>query len=576
MRFTLLFLLTISFYCTIAQSVGIGTTTPNSSAQLDINSTNKGILIPRLTTTQRNAIANPANGLMIYNSTTKQHNLYNGTRWQTINSVPKGSMVLSNSNYDTTIMNEGFSQNGFIVQDYVKQTFGDTTIAPFNWYLGNRREYQNANAPSTANITGYNGSELFVFEDISTYQPYNPNGVINRYSSANDKWIKIPVTNVAVNTILVDVIANGTIIWTGTEFLLWGGGRAITNKYACGLEICTSYSDVSNAGLKYNPVTNVWTIINTVNAPAARYNHKAIWNGTEMIIWGGKGSVVDSLHYFLNTGARYNPVSNSWITMSIPPLLQGRQKFTMVLPSNDKIIIWGGMSIEPKTRLITNGCTGNTVFRDYDSIRNYGDGMLYNITSNNWTNMATFNSPQPRYDAVAEWCYDRLVIAGGANSYQYFTCNPLCTPTPFTTCFVSRIKDSILNTGASYNPLSNSWTTIANAPKTFAWLSSFFDNEQYMFMYGLDSTLIYEPSADDWLLQSQNPLPVFNNPLNRQLVWQGSNTNNGIYEKIALPGTTNFTGKAAVYNLKVTPTTLPEIKSNTTEAAAKFYIYRKD
>lgn len=49
-----------------AQSVGINTPTPHASSTLDINSTNKGILIPRMTLAQRNTIALPALGLMIY------------------------------------------------------------------------------------------------------------------------------------------------------------------------------------------------------------------------------------------------------------------------------------------------------------------------------------------------------------------------------------------------------------------------------------------------------------------------------------------------------------------------------
>jgi hypothetical protein len=52
--------------------VGIGVSTPNvnPSAQLEVSSTNKGLLPPRMTTVQRNAIANPAAGLIIYNLTT--------------------------------------------------------------------------------------------------------------------------------------------------------------------------------------------------------------------------------------------------------------------------------------------------------------------------------------------------------------------------------------------------------------------------------------------------------------------------------------------------------------------------
>ena len=49
-----------------AQSVGIGTTSPDASAQLDVSSTSKGLLIPRMTGAQRRAIASPAAGLIVY------------------------------------------------------------------------------------------------------------------------------------------------------------------------------------------------------------------------------------------------------------------------------------------------------------------------------------------------------------------------------------------------------------------------------------------------------------------------------------------------------------------------------
>lgn len=55
------------FSTTFAQkNVGIGTTTPDNSAVLDINSSDKGLLIPRMSLLQRNAINNPADGLMVY------------------------------------------------------------------------------------------------------------------------------------------------------------------------------------------------------------------------------------------------------------------------------------------------------------------------------------------------------------------------------------------------------------------------------------------------------------------------------------------------------------------------------
>jgi CRISPR/Cas system-associated exonuclease Cas4 (RecB family) len=62
-------------------NVGIGTDTPATSALLDITSTTKGFLPPRMTTTQRDDISSPAEGLTIYNDTTNALNIYNGSAW---------------------------------------------------------------------------------------------------------------------------------------------------------------------------------------------------------------------------------------------------------------------------------------------------------------------------------------------------------------------------------------------------------------------------------------------------------------------------------------------------------------
>ena len=59
-------------------SVGIGTSSPNASAKLDITSTNSFLLPPRMTTTQRDAVSSPANGSFLYNSTIGNLNVYQG------------------------------------------------------------------------------------------------------------------------------------------------------------------------------------------------------------------------------------------------------------------------------------------------------------------------------------------------------------------------------------------------------------------------------------------------------------------------------------------------------------------
>jgi hypothetical protein len=61
--------------------VGIGNASPAASSLLDITSTTKGFLPPRMTTTQKNAIATPATGLQVFDTTLNQISYYNGTSW---------------------------------------------------------------------------------------------------------------------------------------------------------------------------------------------------------------------------------------------------------------------------------------------------------------------------------------------------------------------------------------------------------------------------------------------------------------------------------------------------------------
>jgi hypothetical protein len=84
-------------------AAGIGTLTPNASSLLDITSTTKGILIPRMTQSQRNAIVGPATGLMIYQTTnTPGFYYYSGTSWTAISS--KGAnAALSNLKAPTAV-----------------------------------------------------------------------------------------------------------------------------------------------------------------------------------------------------------------------------------------------------------------------------------------------------------------------------------------------------------------------------------------------------------------------------------------------------------------------------------------
>jgi hypothetical protein len=62
-------------------NVGIGTTNPNANAILDISSTTKAIMLPRMTTVQRSAISPPAAGMVVYDTTEAALYTHNGSTW---------------------------------------------------------------------------------------------------------------------------------------------------------------------------------------------------------------------------------------------------------------------------------------------------------------------------------------------------------------------------------------------------------------------------------------------------------------------------------------------------------------
>lgn len=92
------------FSITVNAQVGIGTASPNSSAQLDISSTDKGLLIPRMTAAEITAISLPATGLLVFQTdNTPGFYYYDGSAW-----TPLHSGVLSIANGGTGSSTQNF------------------------------------------------------------------------------------------------------------------------------------------------------------------------------------------------------------------------------------------------------------------------------------------------------------------------------------------------------------------------------------------------------------------------------------------------------------------------------------
>ena len=94
-----------------------------------------------------------------------------------------------------------------------------------------------------------------------------------------------------------------------------------------------------NTGGRYNPGSDSWTATSTTNAPIGRALHTAVWTGTEMIVWGG--DYFDGTYHYLQSGGRYNPSTDSWVTTSTTNAPEARDVHTAVWTGSE-MIVWGG------------------------------------------------------------------------------------------------------------------------------------------------------------------------------------------------------------------------------------------
>lgn len=138
--------------------VGIGTTSPNANATLELSSTSQGMLFPRMTTTQRDAIVSPAKGLTIFNTS---HNCIQTNVGSSTASNWISFAIKSNSSNGTAIVSSytiGDSTGTLTVGTAVSgvtQTINATVIAAGNYYI-------------FATVNGVTYSAIGTFNDIGS------------------------------------------------------------------------------------------------------------------------------------------------------------------------------------------------------------------------------------------------------------------------------------------------------------------------------------------------------------------------------------------------------------------------
>ena len=114
----------LSYNASLMAQVGINTTTPDPSSMLDIQSTAKGLLIPRMTLVERNNISSPAQGLMVYQTdNTPGFYYYNGSTWSAIVAAEDDKWIVQGVNmYNANTGNVGIGTASPSVQVHIKSS----------------------------------------------------------------------------------------------------------------------------------------------------------------------------------------------------------------------------------------------------------------------------------------------------------------------------------------------------------------------------------------------------------------------------------------------------------------------
>lgn len=112
MKKTFALLLCIYGTSAISQNVAINSTgaAPAASAMLDVSSTTSGLLIPRMTTAQRTAIASPATSVLVFDTSLNAYYYYDGTAWVPLLSSSSGWMLTGNTLAGTEYMGSNNAQ----------------------------------------------------------------------------------------------------------------------------------------------------------------------------------------------------------------------------------------------------------------------------------------------------------------------------------------------------------------------------------------------------------------------------------------------------------------------------------
>jgi uncharacterized repeat protein (TIGR01451 family) len=237
---------------------------------------------------------------------------------------------------------------------------------------------------------------------------------------------------------------DATTVWTGSKMIVWGSRGSVSD------------GTLTGAGAIYDFTTDTWAPVRTTGAPSARYDHTAVWTGSQMIVWGGFNSTLDPS----DLGASYDPATDTWRSISSTNAPYPRVSHTAVW-TGSKMMVWGGVN--------------DGFYQD--------PGGAYDPATNTWTTLSTVGAPSARAGHTAVWTGSRMILWGGVT-----------------------YGGQPLDTGGIYDLAPGTWSSIGSTGAPSArWSHSAIWTGSEMIVWGggtaggLTATgTIYDPATSAW------------------------------------------------------------------------------
>ncbi len=220
-----------------------------------------------------------------------------------------------------------------------------------------------APSPRLGATVVWTGSEVLVWGGVGCPGAEDPCGDGARFDPAANAWA--PITSEGAPS----ARAGATAVWTGSEVLVWGGLGCPRRDDACG------------DGARFDPAADAWTPMTTEGAPDARAVYEAVWTGSEMLVWAGRGH-----------GARFDPIADAWTPIASEGAPNIWDTPRLVWTGSERLV-WGGYVVNAPS----------------------STGARYDPTTDTWSSLPVVGAPAPRGVHSAILTGQELLVWGGSN-----------------------------------------------------------------------------------------------------------------------------------------------------------------